>query len=141
MIERLFVLASAAIIGLLGAIHMRITFTGSKLIPRDAAVRTAMEQTSPGISAQATMWRAWIGFNASHSLGALLYASVYGYLAAVHPELLFRSIPLLAIGALTLGTYVALGRAYWFSTPYRAIIVAFASYLAAVAWSIAGGWA
>jgi hypothetical protein len=138
LIAQLLILVSAAIIGLLGAIHMRITFTGSKLIPRDAAVRTAMEETSPGITTQTTMWRAWIGFNASHSLGALLFASVYGYLAAAHPDLLFHSAPLLAIGALTLGTYVLLGRAYWFSTPYRAIVVAFACYVAGIAWSVVG---
>jgi hypothetical protein len=41
---------SAAIMSLLGALHFFYTFTGNKLHPRDAELRTRLEQVSPVIS-------------------------------------------------------------------------------------------
>jgi len=37
------------------------------------------------------MWKAWIGFNASHSLGAVLFGQVYGYLVLAHAPMLLSS--------------------------------------------------
>jgi hypothetical protein len=35
------------------------------------------------------MWKAWIGFNASHSFGLILFGTVYAYLALAHGSFLF----------------------------------------------------
>jgi hypothetical protein len=35
------------------------------------------------------MWKAWVGFNASHSYGAILFGLVYGYLASMSSEVVF----------------------------------------------------
>ena len=35
------------------------------------------------------MWRAWVGFNATHSLGLILFGALYGYLATRHSAWLF----------------------------------------------------
>src|SRR5262245_12203666 len=120
------VASSAAILLALGVTHLVYTFRGPKLTPRDAALRSSMSATAPVISRETTMWRAWIGFNASHGLGVILFGLVYGYLALVHPGLLFRSAFLLAVGFLLLGSYALLARAYWFSVPFRALRVALA---------------
>jgi hypothetical protein len=69
------------------------------------------------------MWKAWIGFNASHSFGAILFGAVYGYLAISHGSFLFQSRFLLLMGLLLLTGYVFLGKRYWFSVPFRAIMV------------------
>src|SRR5262245_61580050 len=66
--------ASAAVIFLLGALHLFYTFTGNKFHPRDAELRTRLEQVAPVISRQTTMWKVWVGCNASHSYGLLLSA-------------------------------------------------------------------
>jgi hypothetical protein len=87
----MLMVASAAVIFLLGALHLTYTFSGSKLHPRDAELRARLEQVSPLISRQTTMWKAWIGFNASHSYGALLFGAVYGYLALAYRTVLFQS--------------------------------------------------
>ncbi|MES2297487.1 MAG: hypothetical protein V4582_10615 [Pseudomonadota bacterium] len=115
--------ASAAIILLLGLLHLFYTFFGNKLHPRQAALLIAMRQDAPRISAQTTMWRAWVGFNASHSLGAILFGLVYGYLA-LRPDLLWRAPFLLWLGLAVLLAYLALARAYWFRIPLRAILLA-----------------
>ena len=89
-----------------------------------------MKIVSPVITRQTTMWKAWVGFNASHSFGALLFGAVYGYLALAHGAFLFSSPFLLALGALLLAGYIALGKLYWFSVPYRGILLASALYAA-----------
>jgi hypothetical protein len=91
-----------------------------------------MREVSPVISRETTMWKAWIGFNASHALGALLFGLIYGYLALVHTAFLFQSAFLLAVGFCALGFYVFLGKAYWFSVPFRGILAAFVAYVVSV---------
>ena len=131
------VVASAGIIFLLGLAHLVYTFRGSKLHPRDPDLQERMKGVSPEITRETTMWKAWIGFNASHSFGALLFGAVYGYLAIVHSTLLFQSPLLLLMGLALLGGYVFLGKVYWFSVPFRGIVVSTLLYLAAlvVAWT------
>ena len=127
-----FMLASAAIIFALGAVHLLYTFRGRKLTPRDPALQTAMTQVSPVISRETTMWKAWVGFNASHSMGALLFGLVYGWFALAHPAQLFASWFLLAVGFAMLAGFIALGRVYWFSVPFRCIVLATVLYGAAL---------
>jgi sterol desaturase/sphingolipid hydroxylase (fatty acid hydroxylase superfamily) len=132
-IASLLVLASAAIVLVLGALHLLYTFRGSKLDPRDAATRQAMEQSPLRITRETTMWRAWIGFNATHSLGLLLFAVIYGYLALAAPGLLFGSMFLLGVGLVMLASYVFLARSYFFSVPFRGVALATAFYVAGLA--------
>ena len=89
---------SAGIILALGVVHLIFTFHGTKLTPRDAALYAAMRESSPVISRQTTLWKAWVGFNASHSMGAIFFGLIYGYLALAHAALLFQSAYLLAVG-------------------------------------------
>ena len=91
-----------------------------------------MREVSPVISRQTTMWKTWVGFNASHSMGAILFGLIYGYLALFHSALLFQSTFLLSVGFLMLGGLAMLGKMYWFSVPYRGICVSFACYVAAI---------
>ena len=125
------VAASAAIILLLGLIHLLYTFRGTKLHPRDVTLVERLKDVSPIISRETTMWKAWIGFNASHSFGAILFGLTYGYLALVHSAFFFQSSFLQALGLLFLAGYVFLGRRYWFSVPFRGIVFATALYVAA----------
>jgi hypothetical protein len=129
--------ASAAIILLLGLIHLAYTFSGTKLHPRDAALQARLKEVSPIITRETTMWKAWIGFNASHSYGAILFGLVYGYLALAHSSFLFQSAFLLLLGLLLLAGYAFLGKVYWFSVPFRGIVLSTALYVAA----LIVGWA
>ena len=129
--------ASAAILLLLGLIHLVYTFRGTKLHPRDAALLARLKEVSPVITRETTMWKAWIGFNASHSYGAMLFGLVYGYLALVHAAFLFQSTFLLLIGLLLLAGYALLGKVYWFSVPFRGIVLSASLYVAA----LIVGWA
>ncbi len=98
-----------------------------------AGTGARLREVSPVITRQTTMWKAWIGFNASHSYGAILFGLVYGYLALVHGPLLFGSPFLLTVGLLLLGGYVFLAQRYWFSVPFRGIVLATTLYVLALA--------
>jgi len=129
--------ASAAIILLLGLIHLLYTFRGTQLHPRDAALQARLKEVSPIITRETTMWKAWVGINASHSYGAILFGLVYGYLALAHASFLIQSTFLLLLGLLLLAGYAFLGKVYWFSVPFRGIVLSTALYVAA----LIVGWA
>ncbi len=136
IVAEILMLASATVIFLLGTIHLLYTFHGPKLKPREPGFQSLMDQVSPVISRETTMWQAWIGFNASHSFGAMLFGLIYGYLAASQPSLLFGSVFLLVVGFALLAGYTALALKYWFSLPFRGIAIALALYITAIAISL-----
>ena len=125
----LLIAASAAVVLVLGVMHLVLTFRGPKFDPRDPELKARMMAVSPVISRQTTMWRAWIGFNASHAYGAMLFGAVWAYLALAHPAFLFQSVFLLALGLLLLVAYAVLARVYWFSVPFRGILLATVLYV------------
>jgi hypothetical protein len=121
----------------LGVLHLIYTFSGPKLTPRDAALQARMSEVPLVITRQTTMWRAWIGFNASHSMGAILFGLVYGFLANAHPQLLFNSPFLLAVGLAMLGGLAVLAKLYWFRIPFAGVVISMACYvLSIVAWHV-----
>ncbi|OYU44556.1 MAG: hypothetical protein CFE44_12330 [Burkholderiales bacterium PBB4] len=128
----LLFIASATVIGTLGSIHGLYTFYGNKLHPRDAATLQAMQHSHPVLTRETTVWKATLGFNASHSLGAILFALVFGYLAGWHGPFLKESLFLQGLGLATLLVYWALARRYWFSIPRRGIALTCALYALAL---------
>jgi hypothetical protein len=123
---------SAGIILTLGVIHLAYTFWGPNLTPRDPALAISMSQTSPVITKETTMWRCWIGFNATHSMGLILFGLVFGFLALAHGELLFRSPFLLVLGFGMLGAYVVVCKVYLFSSPFTLISTSLACYVTSI---------
>src|SRR5262245_46991623 len=132
MLAKSLMTASAAIVLVLGALHLVYTFWGPKLTPRDPALKAAMNQVSPVITRETTMWKAWVGFNATHSMGAILFGLIYGYLAIAHGELLFQSPFLLLVGLAMVGGFAVLGKLYFFCVPFRSTCVALACYLGSI---------
>ena len=124
MLATFLISASGAVILALGLAHLFYTFVGTKLLPRDAALLSAMQVASPNLTRKTTMWRAWVGFNASHSLGAILFGLLYIHLALWQAALLFGSLFLCGLGLACLLVYLWLGWRYWFSVPFRGIALA-----------------
>lgn len=132
MMPKVLMVSSAAILLMLGIVHIVYTYSGSKLWPRDPAVQVAMSQTHLGITKETTVWRAWTGFNVSHSMAAILFGLVYAFLAVVHPQILFGSAYLLGVGFATLLGFVVLAKLYWFSVPFGGVTVSLLLYIASV---------
>lgn len=132
MIAKVLMVLSASIMVTLGVLHLVYTFWGPKLTPRDPALQVSMSHISPVITRETTMWRTWVGLNASHSMGAILFGLIYGFLAIVHSQLLFKSPFLLIVGLAMLGGFFALGKVYWFSVPFTGIGISLACYVASI---------
>lgn len=124
--------ASAGIVFALGGIHLCCTFFGKAFSPRDAGLEARMKAVSPRLTREITMWNAWIGFNASHSLGAMLFGAFYAYMAIARPAVLFGSLFLLALGLAFLAALLALAKTYWFRIPFRGILCATVAYSVAL---------
>jgi hypothetical protein len=127
----LLLILGASIFGVLGTVHLAYTFFTDKLLPRDRTVIDAMKGTSLVLTRQTTLWEAWIGFNASHSLGAMLLAAFYILLALRHPEVLVDSTSFSLLGLVTGAIYLWLAHAYWFKIPFTGIAIATACFAAA----------
>jgi hypothetical protein len=129
---KILMVLSASVTFTLGVLHLVYTFRGPKLRPRDPALQISMSQIAPVITKETTMWRCWVGFNASHSMGLILFGLVFGFLALAHGQLLFQSPFLLVVGLAMLGGFVVLSKVYWFSAPFTFSSISLACYVASV---------
>jgi hypothetical protein len=76
------------------------------------------------------MWKAWVGFNFSHSLGAIVFGGACVFLS-VFPRLMAASRPVLFVPILTGAVYLLLSLQYWFRIPSVFIAVATACFIGA----------
>ncbi len=139
MFASLAMALSAGILLLLGSLHLLYTFVGPKLRPRDPQLIERMQADTLVLTRRTTVWKAWIGFNASHSLGGILFGLVYGYLALVEPAFLFASKFLLAVALGMLACLLVLAWRYWFRIPLTGVALALACSLFAVFAGANGG--
>jgi hypothetical protein len=139
MIAFLLILGGA-VFGVLGGLHAIYTLLDlrnpQRLVPDDPSVARAMASSPLRLSGGGTdMWRAWIGFNFSHSLGLLMLAAF-----AVWAGSRTNTLPVgIIIPALTLigCVYLVLALLYWFRAP--AIGVAIGTCCFAAAWVLSLG--
>ena len=118
-VSAVFLIIGGAVFGLLGALHMLYTLLDlrdpRRLAPREQEVIEAMRAATLRISRGGTdMWRAWIGFNFSHSLGILVFAALAVLSGAQH----WKPTTELFAALVIVGTaYVILAARYWFRVP------------------------
>lgn len=124
VIAQVLLVIGSSIFLVLGNLHLYYTFFSSKFQPRNPAVENEMSSTSPNITKQTTMWRAWIGFNASHSLGAIFFGAVNLVLSLSLFHVFQQSVFLPVIILSTLLFYLFLARNYWFRIPFIGILLA-----------------
>ena len=99
------------------------------LSPSDPQLAEAMTRSGLRLTRRTDMWRAWVGFNFSHSLGALVFAAfvfVTGRSAAVFAAEARIGIPFAFVVA---AVYLWLARLYWFRTPLIGCLLAAVLFL------------
>ena len=102
---------------------MKYTFFSNKFLARDSNTVEKMKMTSPILTRNTTMWKAWIGFNASHSLGVIFFGLINIIIAIQHFEI-YISAPILSVlNIITLLFYLFLSKKYWFRPPFIGVIV------------------
>ncbi len=125
--------SGAGIVGLLGAIHLFYTGLSAAFEPRDRELGVRMRNAAIVLTDETTLWKAWIGFNASHGLGAVVFGLVYGNLALFHHGTLVGSAFLSLTGIAAIAAYVALAARYWFRVPLVGTVAAGVLFLAGLA--------
>ena len=129
MLAQSLIVAGASVFGLLGTLHLVYTLFTDNFNARDPATTAAMKATHPVLTRRTSLWNAWVGFNASHSLGAMMFAAVYLVLALGHMPLLRQSPTLVWLAAAGSLSYLALAQRYWFRTPLIGIALASACFV------------
>ena len=70
-----------------------------------------------------------VGFNPTHSFGLILFGALYGCLAMRHSAFLLYSWFLLALGLALLLGYAVIAKLYFFTAPFRGVVLAAVLYL------------
>jgi hypothetical protein len=76
-----------------------------------------MQQSSLALDRTINLWKAWMGFNFSHSLGLVLFGAGFVYVGLFAPAA-FAASPLLQGCAVAVSAiYFVLALLFWFSKP------------------------
>jgi len=112
---------------LLGMAHLRHTPMAPSdqkgLSPRDPALAEAMTKSSPRLTSATDIWRAWVGFNISHSAGAILIALfvlIIGRDATSFAGQAKLVVPLSFVTALA---YLWMAVRFWFRIPLIGVAI------------------
>ena len=129
--ENVLIVVGAAIFGVLGGMHLIYTFFTNKFEAYDSSVTEAMKGTSPILTKETTIWKAWIGFNASHSLGAMVFAGVYVPLGLSHFSVIAESLWFSILPVFVGLSYLVLAKRYWFKIPFVGILISTVCFVTA----------
>ena len=116
------------ILVILGTLHLLFTFFSDTFSSRNKNVIDEMKSSHPKITKETTMWKAWIGFNASHSSGAMFIGIINFYLALEYFTVFQSDHFFFIFNILTIGFYVWLARKYWFKIPFIGISISLICY-------------
>ena len=127
LIATLLVIAGA-IYALLGALHAVFTFMDERnprrLAPDDPAVTAAMQASRLRLSrGTVTMWQAWISFNLTHSLAAIMFGVGCIVVAAWFGVVVFPPWVLFLLTGVSL-VFALIGLRYWFGVPRAGTVIA-----------------
>jgi hypothetical protein len=128
---RLLWIAASSIYIFLATLHLLYTFFTNKFLAKDSNTVEAMKNTHPLLTNKTTMWKAWIGFNGSHSSGGIFLGMANLFLATLYFPFLAASLPLLLLTVITSLFYLFLGIKYWFNIPLTGIAIATCCYVIA----------
>ena len=130
MLEKYLWVAGAVPFIVLGTIHLLYTFFTNRFSSRTIALDEQMKNAHPVLTKETTMWKAWIGFNGSHSLGAI-YFGVINLFFPLYDFGIVQSPFFLLLNISSVSFYVWLAKRYWFSTPFKGIMVSAGCFIAA----------
>lgn len=120
-VSRYLFLAAALPFLLLGSVHGVLTLRDTRrpiaLSPTDPKLRNAMAESGLLLTRRMNMWLAWIGFNLSHSLGAVLFAVVLLSVGRSEEEFNRQVGLFLPLGVVVSVAYLVLALRYWFRAP------------------------
>ena len=114
----------SVILGIFGTAHGVFTLYDyyvklTYFTPVNDEARKQMESTAIKLHPSTNMWRAWLGFNLSHSMGIVSFSLVSIYLANsnTHNALVNDTTMIYSYSIGTSLTYACLANEFWFISP------------------------
>lgn len=129
MIAKYLWATGSILIALLGIVHLYYTFFTNVFSSRNGKLIEDMQANSPILSQKITMWKAWIGFNGSHSSGVIFIGLMNLYLAFYYFSVLQSDHLFFVFNILTIGFYIWLAKKYWFNIPLIGLSITMACYI------------
>jgi hypothetical protein len=126
----LWITASSVYI-ILATLHLLYTFFTDKFLAKDRNTTEMMKNTHPLLTNKTTMWKAWMGFNGSHSAGGIFLGCINILLAGMYYPFLSNAWPLIVLTVITSLFYLFLAIKYWFKIPLTGIAIATGCYIVA----------
>jgi hypothetical protein len=127
----------------LGSVHAWATPRGTAdskgLSPRDPSLRETMSKETVLLTRRTNMWLAWIGFNLSHSLGAVLFGVVVLLIGRSPASFQAQAGVFLPLALVVSGLYLLLGFRYWFRAPIIGLASACLCFVISSLFYILGG--
>jgi hypothetical protein len=137
-LSRYLFLAGAAPFVVLGLLHARATplsTTDRKgLSPADPALAEAMARGRVLLTRRIDVWRGWVGFNLSHSLGAVAFGAFVLAVGRSAPSFAAQAAVCGPLAVAVSGAFLAIGVRCWFRTPIAGCAIAFACF--ALSWIV-----
>ena len=121
--------SGSLILVFLGAIHLYYTFFTNKFSSKNLKMVEETKWSFPILTKETTVWKAWIGFNASHASGAAFIGLTNFYLAANYFPVFHLDHIFFLFNILTIGFYMWLAKKYWFRIPFIGILIALTCFI------------
>jgi hypothetical protein len=125
----------------LGVAHLRHTplrVTDRKgLSPRDPALAEAMTKSSPMLTSATDIWRAWVGFNISHSAGAIIFALFVLIIGRSAESFNAQAMLVLPLSVVIAASYLWMAVRFWFRIPVIGVAVSLVAFTASWATMLA----
>ena len=136
MTQLLIVIASIPFL-LFGVGHGVITLRDLRhpraFTPPDATLRQAMQQSSMRFRRDVNLWKAWLGFNLTHSLGLAVFGAVFLYVGILAPDTFASSVLVQVFAVAVSASYFIASITYYFVHPVIGSGVGAVCFLAAAA--------
>jgi hypothetical protein len=118
------------VLGILHALATPTTPEARKgLSPGDVAYRRHMAEQALLITPHTNLWLTWVGFNFSHSLGAMLFGVVVLLVGGSPSAFIANKAAFIPLAIVVSVVYLAIGLRYWFRTPIAVITVSSACFV------------
>lgn len=118
---QLLIIAGASVFLVLGALHGALTLRDLQhpraFTPPDPALRLAMQQSSIRLHPAINLWRAWMGFNLTHSMSLVLFGGAFLHVGLFEPDAFASSLLFQTVAVVVSAIYLVVSLNFFFSRP------------------------
>ena len=124
MIEKYLWATGSFILMIMGTLHLYGTLFTPFMHPRNEKLIPEMKLATLKMSDKLTLWKSWIGFNATHSAGVIFLGASNLYITSKYGEILQHDLILPSLTIVVVSFYCWVAWRYWFKIVTSLLVVA-----------------